>query len=108
MSAQIIDGKAIAAQLRQEIKQRIEARVAKGKRVPGLAVILVGNFLQAIVNFVVIALAVFLVVRSYNRLQKAEEEAPAEPTTKECPYCLSTIPIQATRCPHCTSELETA
>ncbi|MGD9001606.1 MAG: large conductance mechanosensitive channel protein MscL, partial [Anaerolineae bacterium] len=44
-------------------------------------------------------------IRQVNRLQRKEEE-PAEPTTKECPYCLSTIPIQATRCPHCTSSLE--
>jgi large conductance mechanosensitive channel len=75
----------------------------------GSAVVTYGNFIQAIVNFVVIALAIFLVVRAYNRLQvQKEAEAPAEPTTKECPYCYTEIPIQATRCPHCTSQLEAA
>jgi large conductance mechanosensitive channel len=74
----------------------------------GSAEILYGNFIQAIVNFVVIALAVFLVVRGYNQLRKKEEVPPAEPTTKACPYCTSEIPILATRCPYCTSELGTA
>jgi large conductance mechanosensitive channel len=48
---------------------------------------------------------IFLLIRSINRLRREEEAPPPEPTTKECPYCLSTIPIKATRCAHCTSEL---
>ncbi len=67
-----------------------------------------GVFINAVVDFLIIAFALFLVVRQVNRLQRAEEEQPAEPTTKECPYCLTTIPLGATRCPHCTSELEDA
>ncbi len=65
-----------------------------------------GMFINNIVDFVIIAFALFLVVRQVNKLQREEE--PAEPTTKECPYCLSTIPVGATRCPQCTAELEAA
>jgi len=65
-----------------------------------------GLFVNTVISFVIVALAVFLLIRGINRLQRQEEAPPAEPTTKECPHCLSTIPLQATRCPHCTSELE--
>ncbi|NDJ78153.1 MAG: large-conductance mechanosensitive channel protein MscL [Chloroflexi bacterium] len=71
----------------------------------GAAPINYGLFINTVINFLIIALVVFLIVRQINRMQREEEEAPAEPTTKECPYCFSTIPIQATRCPQCTSEL---
>jgi len=64
-----------------------------------------GVFVNTIISFVIVAFAVFLLVRNINRLQRQEEAPPAEPTTKECPHCLSTIPLKATRCPHCTSEL---
>ncbi|MCR4404488.1 MAG: large-conductance mechanosensitive channel protein MscL [Candidatus Acetothermia bacterium] len=65
-----------------------------------------GVFLNTIINFLIIAFAVFLIVRYINRLKRrAEAPPPAEPTTKECPYCFSTIPIKAKRCPHCTSQL---
>jgi large conductance mechanosensitive channel len=71
----------------------------------GAATINYGLFISTVIDFVIVAFAIFLLIRQVNRLQRKEEE-PAEPTTKECPYCLSTIPIQATRCPHCTSSLE--
>jgi len=64
-----------------------------------------GVFLNNVISFLIVAFVMFLLIRGINRLQK-EEQAPAEPTTKECPYCFSTIPLKATRCPHCTSELE--
>ena len=64
-----------------------------------------GVFLNNVISFLIVAFVMFLLIRGINRLQK-EEQAPAEPTAKECPYCFSTIPIKATRCPHCTSELE--
>jgi large conductance mechanosensitive channel len=64
-----------------------------------------GLFLNTIINFIIIAFAMFLVVRAVNRLEKKEEPAPAEPTTKTCAFCFTEIPIQATRCPNCTSEL---
>ena len=65
-----------------------------------------GLFVNAVIAFLITAYAVFLVVRAANRLQRQEEAPPPAPTTKDCPYCLSAIPIKATRCPFCTSQLE--
>ncbi len=62
-----------------------------------------GVFLNTIISFLIIALAIFLIIRQINRLKKTEEAPP--PSTKECPYCFTMIPIQAKRCPNCTSEL---
>jgi large conductance mechanosensitive channel len=62
-----------------------------------------GTFVNTIVSFLIVALVMFLLVRVVNRLKP--EEAPAAPATKECPYCFSTIPLKATRCPDCTSQL---
>ena len=67
-----------------------------------------GVFTNTIVNFLIIAIAIFFVVRGINNLKKKEEAPPAMPTTKECPLCLSTVPIKATRCGHCTSDLKAA
>jgi len=67
-----------------------------------------GLLINTIVNFLIVAFAIFFVVRGINRLKAQEEAPPAEPTTKECPLCLSTVPIKATRCGHCTSDLKTA
>jgi len=64
-----------------------------------------GVFITTIISFVIVAFAVFLLIRGLNSLKRKEEAAPEEPTTKECPKCLSTIPIKATRCAFCTSEL---
>jgi len=72
----------------------------------GAATINYGVFINTVLDFVVVAFVVFLLVRQVNRLKKAEEPAaPEAPTTKECPYCCSEIPIKATRCPNCTSQL---
>lgn len=70
----------------------------------GAVTINYGLFFNSIISFVIVAFVMFLLIRGMNRLQK--EEAPTE--TKECPYCLSTVPIKATRCAHCTSELPTS
>ena len=70
----------------------------------GAVTINYGLFTNTIISFLIVAFAVFLLIREINRL-KRRVEAPAEPTTKDCPYCLSSIPIKATRCAHCTSEL---
>jgi len=67
-----------------------------------------GQFLNTIVNFLIVAFAIFFLIRGMNSMKKKEEAPPAAPTTKECPHCLSTIPIKATRCGHCTSELKAA
>ncbi len=66
-----------------------------------------GAFIAAIITFLILALIVFLIVKAINKAREAgkEEEAPAEPTTKICPFCKSEIPLDAVRCPHCTSEL---
>ena len=69
----------------------------------GIATINYGLFLNTLIDFTIVAAAVFILVRQINRL-KAEEPASA-PTTKECPYCLNAVPVKATRCGHCTSEL---
>jgi large conductance mechanosensitive channel len=71
----------------------------------GAATLNYGLFINNIIDFLIVALAIFLVVRQVNKLTAKKEEAPAEPTTKECPYCKSSIPLAATRCPNCTSEL---
>ena len=68
-----------------------------------------GLFLNTVINFLIVAFAVFLLIRSINQLKRQQEAAsPSGPATKECPYCLSTIPIKAVRCGHCTSELKGA
>jgi large conductance mechanosensitive channel len=64
-----------------------------------------GVFINAVISFLVVALVIFFLVRMMNRMRR-EEKAPAEPTTKECPFCLSAIPMKASRCAFCTSELE--
>lgn len=67
-----------------------------------------GNFITAIINFLITALVIFMLVKLINTLNERiskKEEAPAAPTTKKCPYCMSEIDLKATRCPHCTSEL---
>lgn len=69
----------------------------------GAAVISYGVFINAIIDFVIVAFAMFLIVRQVNRLKRAEEETA--PTVKSCPYCKSDIALEATRCPHCTSEV---
>lgn len=69
----------------------------------GAAEVKWGLFVQSIIDFVIIAFVIFMLVRTMNRMKK-DEPAPA-PTTKGCPHCFSTIPIKATRCPNCTSQL---
>ena len=61
-----------------------------------------------VLDFVIVAFAIFMVIKQMNRLKKKEEAPPAAPTTKDCPFCLSSVPIKATRCGHCTSELQAA
>ena len=71
----------------------------------GAATINYGIFINTVLDFIIVAFVIFLLIRQINRMKRKEEAAPAAPTTKECPYCFSTIPIKATRCPNCTSEL---
>ena len=67
-----------------------------------------GVFLQAMFDFVIIAFVIFLLIKQVNRFMKQPEAAPGPPTSKECPRCCSTIPIKATKCAHCTSDLKAA
>ncbi len=69
----------------------------------GAPVLAYGLFLNSVVNFLIVAFVIFLLVRAATELQKQPEAAAAAPTTKDCAYCCSAIPLKATRCPHCTS-----
>lgn len=82
------------------------ASLAQAKEA-GAPTINYGVFLNNVIAFLLVTFAVFLLVKQINRIRRGDEK-PAEATTKECPYCLSAIPIKATRCPHCTSDLKTA
>lgn len=74
----------------------------------GEAALGIGNFINAVISFLIMAFILFSIIKAMNKaasLGKKPEEAPAAPTTKICPYCKSEIAIEATRCPHCTSQL---
>lgn len=64
-----------------------------------------GSFINNVITFLIVAFTVFLLARGYNRLRQERESVPAEPTDRECPFCRFTIPLNATRCAHCTSNL---
>ena len=74
----------------------------------GAATIKYGVFLNTVLDFLIAAFAIFLLIRQVNRMTRQPAQAPSPPTIKTCSYCLSTILIKATRCPHCTSELSAA
>lgn len=85
----------------------LSVTLGEGETAPVLAY---GNFITAILNFLITAFVIFILVKALNvlndRFSKKEEPKPEAPTTKTCPYCKSTIAIDATRCPNCTSMLE--
>lgn len=74
----------------------------------GLPVIKIGLFINNVIDFLIVAFVIFLVIKLVNRLQRKKAAPPAEPTTKECPFCFSTISLKAIKCPNCTSQLEKA
>jgi large conductance mechanosensitive channel len=98
-------GKVDFSSLFLNISGKSFATLAEAKAA-GAATINYGMFLNTVIDFVIVALVIFLVVRQINRWNKP---APAPvPSTKDCPYCVSAIPVRATRCPNCTSELRTS
>ncbi len=93
----------------QPLLDKVVPMGENGAPAPGV----VDNFMRfagAVINFIVIALVLFVIIKVANKSselrKKKEEAAPAAPTTKECPFCFSEVPLKATRCPHCTSELQ--
>ena len=81
-------------------------RTVEAAKTAGAVTLNYGQFLNTVWTFLIVAFAVFLIVRMINRLRRHDEgAAPAEPTTKNCPYCLIALPIKATRCSGCTSQL---
>jgi len=72
----------------------------------GVPVVAYGQFINDIIGFIIVAFVIFLIVKRVNRLWSDEPKESDEPTTKNCPFCASTIPIKATRCPQCTSQLQ--
>ena len=77
-------------------------------KVAGASTINYGIFVNTVIDFIIVAFVIFLLIRQVNKMKRQPEIAAAVPTTKECPYCLSVIPVKAVRCPHCTSELKSA
>jgi large conductance mechanosensitive channel len=72
----------------------------------GAATMNYGIFINTVIDFLLVAFAIFIVVKQVNRMKR--QPAPADPTTKDCPFCASAIPLAASRCPHCTSQLTAA
>lgn len=89
----------VTLSMHDQFKTLAEAKAA------GVPTLNYGLFLNTVIDFVIVAFAIFLLIRQVNRFQAKPETAP---TTKDCPFCVSKIAIKATRCPHCTSELRTA
>ena len=78
---------------------------AKEKAIP---VVAYGQFINDIIGFLIVAFVIFLIVKRANRLWSDEHPDAEQPTTKNCPFCVSAIPVKATRCPQCTSEMQAA
>lgn len=68
----------------------------------------IGLFINTVIDFLIVAFAIFLLIKAVNKLKRSETQPPPAPSEKSCPFCVTTIPIKATRCPHCTSQLEGA
>ncbi len=83
-----------------DYKSLAEAKAA------GAATLNYGMFINTVIDFLIVAFVIFMIIKQINRLKRQSVPAPGPVTTKECPFCLSVIPIKATRCPHCTSELK--
>ncbi len=103
----LILGKVDFSNLFISLSGKSYATVAEAKAA-GAATLNIGVFFNTVIDFVLVAFAIFLLVKQVNRLKRQPEAVKAAPATKECVYCLSPVAIRATRCPHCTSELRAA
>ena len=92
--------------LKQGAKAAAPYAALADAKAAGAVTVNYGLFFNAVISFLIVAFAVFMLVRSVNILRRQEEAPPAEPTTKVCPFCMSTIAVKASRCSYCTSELE--
>jgi len=103
----LVMGKVDFSSLYLNLSSTTYATLAEAQKA-GAPVIKYGLFINTLIDFVIVSFVIFLVVRLANRFQRQQAAAaPAPPTTRECPFCLSTIPLKATRCGHCTSEIKT-
>jgi large conductance mechanosensitive channel len=100
----LIIGKMDFSNLFIDLTGKSYATLAQAKAA-GAATINYGVFINTVLDFVIVAFAVFILVRQMNRLRRQAEAPPPAPATKECPFCISAIPVKATRCPQCTSEV---
>lgn len=102
-----VDFSNIIITLREGIKAPGPYASLAAAKQAGAVTLNLGIFINTIISFIIVAFSVFLVIKGINRMKREQEAQAAEPTTKECPFCFTTMPIQATRCPHCTSQLQT-
>jgi large conductance mechanosensitive channel len=98
-------GKVDFASLFINLSGKPYATLAEAKAA-GAATINYGIFLNVFIDFLIVVLVMFLLIKQVNKLRRKPAEAPAVPTTKECPFCFSVIPVKAVRCPNCTSQLK--
>jgi len=102
----LVVGKVDFSSLYLNLSSNTYASLAEAQKA-GAPIIKYGLFINTVIDFLIVSFVIFLVVRLANRLQRQEAAAaPAAPATKECPFCLSAIPLKATRCGHCTSEIK--
>jgi large conductance mechanosensitive channel len=94
--------------LKQGAKAAVPYAALADAKAAGAVTVNYGLFLNAVISFLIVAFAVFMLIHGLNAARRQKEAPPSEPTTKECPYCVSTIAIKASRCPSCTSELKSA
>lgn len=92
--------------LKEGVKAAAPYHTLADAKAAGAVTLNLGLFVNSVISFTIVAFALFMVVKAMNKLRmEKKSDAPAEPTTKSCPRCCSDIPVQATRCPHCTSDL---
>jgi large conductance mechanosensitive channel len=103
-----VDFANLFVQLNPNKVQLTEGATLQAAKEAGAVTLNYGVFISAIINFLILAIVIFFIVKAVNKIKSVgkEEEKPEEPTEKTCPFCASQIPVAATRCPLCTSHLE--